>query len=109
MRDLPRDADFIVESRQSIGIGRSGLGQKFQRDLLAQPKIGGAIYFAHAAAAEQSEDAIALGDQGARKKRPSSGESDDPEPKDDRDAPLEPVRGGEGEGAGIAMVSTSHR
>ncbi len=46
MRDLPRDSNFIVKTRESVGIRRRGFRQKFERHLLAQSEIGGAIHFA---------------------------------------------------------------
>ena len=63
MRDLARDADFIVEARQRGWIARGHFGQELERDLLAQREIVRAIHFAHAAAAEQRDDAVAIGQQ----------------------------------------------
>ena len=59
VRHLPRRPHFVVELREPHGIARRGLGQELQRDLLAEPQVVGAIDLAHAAAAEQPEDAVA--------------------------------------------------
>src|SRR5438552_5568085 len=63
MRYLASDANFVVKAPESCRIRHGGFGQEFQRYLLAEPQIGGAINFTHAAAAEQSDDAIAVGYQ----------------------------------------------
>jgi len=39
------------------------LGQEFEGDGLAQPEVGGAVDFAHAAFAEPAEDAVAFVEQ----------------------------------------------
>ena len=46
-------------------VGGGGLGQEFEGDGLAEGEVGGAIDFAHAAASQQSDDAVAVGEQGA--------------------------------------------
>ena len=66
VRDLARDADFVVEAREGAIVGGGGLGQEFQGHGLAQGQVGGAIDFAHAAASQQSRDAVAPGHHGAR-------------------------------------------
>ena len=65
MRDLAGDADFGVKPLQPVLVLRGFRGQELQRHGLAQGKIGGAIDFAHAAPAEQSDDAIASAQQRA--------------------------------------------
>ena len=51
------------------------IGKKFERDRLAEFQIVGAIDFAHAASAEQTDDAITLGEDVPGTKRASSIES----------------------------------
>ena len=51
-------------SRRALVVG-AGVGQELQSYGLRQREIGGAVDFAHAAAAEQRDDAIASGDQRA--------------------------------------------
>ena len=46
---------------------RGFFGQEFQRDGLAQRQVRGAVDFAHAAAAQQSEDAVTAAEQRAGK------------------------------------------
>ena len=62
MRDLARDADFIVEARKRGRIARRHFGQELERDFLAECEVVRAINFAHPAAAEQRDDAIAAGE-----------------------------------------------
>ena len=63
--DLAGDADFAMEAFEQALIARGLFGQEFQRDGLAEREVGGAIDFAHAAAAEQGDDAIAAAEQRA--------------------------------------------
>ena len=65
MRDLAGDADFAVKALQQVLVLRGFLGQELQRHGLAQREVGGAIDFAHAAAAQQSDDAVASAQQRA--------------------------------------------
>ena len=65
VRHLARDADFVVEARQGAIVGGGGLGEELQGDGLAQGQVGGAIDLAHAAASQQSGDAVARGHHGA--------------------------------------------
>ena len=66
VRDLAGDAHFTVEALQQTGVGRGFRGQEFEGHRLAQHHIGSAIDFAHAAAAEQPDNAVAAAQQGAR-------------------------------------------
>ena len=52
MRDFPRRANLAMKLGKSPRILRQIFGQKFQRDLLAQAQIVGAIDLTHAATAE---------------------------------------------------------
>ena len=65
--DLARDADFVVEAGEGAIVGGGGFGEEFQGDGLAESEVGGAVDFAHAAAAQESGDAIAAGHDGAWK------------------------------------------
>ena len=64
--DLARDADFVVEAREGTIVGGGDLGEEFQGYRLAEGQVGGAIDFAHAAASQESRDAVAGGHHGAR-------------------------------------------
>ena len=70
MRDLARDAHFAVESLEQPLIARGFLRQKLEGDRLTQHEVRGAIDLAHAAAAEESEDAIAAGQECAGDEAP---------------------------------------
>jgi hypothetical protein len=61
MRHLPRQPDFLMEARQPVGAMRELLRQELERDRLSQLQIVRTIHFAHAAAAKQSDDAVAAG------------------------------------------------
>ena len=63
--DLAGHAHFAVEPFQQTRVGRGFDGQEFERHRLAQHQVGGAIDLAHAAAAEQSDDAVAAAQQSA--------------------------------------------
>jgi hypothetical protein len=66
VRDLARDAHFVVKAGQHAGIARHGFGQELERHRLIESKVVGAIDFAHAAFAEQSDDLIAPSHHHAR-------------------------------------------
>ena len=68
MRDLAGDADFAVKTLEQALVLRGLFGQELQRHRLAEGEVGSAVDFAHAAAAQQSDDAIASAQQGAREK-----------------------------------------
>ena len=68
MRDLPRDAHFVVKARQHPGVPRHGFGQKLERHWLIEREIVGAIDLTHTALAEQADDLVARGHQHARGK-----------------------------------------
>lgn len=51
MRDLARDADFIVEARQRALVAGRAFGKELQRHGMAQLEIGRAIHSAHSASA----------------------------------------------------------
>ena len=65
MRDLARDADFVVETRERGRIARGHFRQELERDFLAKRQIVRAIDFAHPSASQQRDDAIAAGQQHA--------------------------------------------
>src|SRR5947209_20388652 len=60
MRHLAGDTHFAMEALHGVDILREIPGKKFKSDRLAQPEIVRAIDFAHAAFAQQTNDAIAL-------------------------------------------------
>ena len=65
MGDQAGDADLAVEALEQARIARRLLGQELERDGLAEREVGGAIDLAHAAAAQQADDAIAAAEQRA--------------------------------------------
>jgi hypothetical protein len=65
MRNLTRRPYFPVKARERRAIGRKCFGQKLQSDGLAQFEIICAIDFAHAAASQETDDAIASGERSA--------------------------------------------
>ena len=68
MRDLARDAHFAMKASQRGAVAQQVIGQKFKCDRLAEFQIVGAIDLAHAAFAEQPDDAIAVAENCARNK-----------------------------------------
>ena len=65
MRDLAGDADFAVKTLEQALVLRGLFGQELQRHRLAEGEVGSAVDFAHAAAAEQPDDAVASAQQRA--------------------------------------------
>ena len=65
MGDLPREPDFLMEARQPVGAMRDLLRQELERDGLSELQVFSSIDFAHAAAAQQADDAVAAGQHGA--------------------------------------------
>ena len=65
VRHLARDAHFVMELGEPLRVFGDGRRQELQRDVLPEPQILGAVDLAHAAAADQAEDAVALGQQRA--------------------------------------------
>jgi hypothetical protein len=63
MRHLSRRANLVVQLRQPHGITGDGAGQEIEGNRLTEAQIVGAIDFAHAATAEESDDAIAAVEQ----------------------------------------------
>jgi hypothetical protein len=61
MRNLAREADFGMKSRESDTVLRETLGKKLDGNKLAELQIFGAIHLAHAAAAGHGHDAISFG------------------------------------------------
>ena len=78
MRDLARDAHLGVEAlERASGSDASRSRQELQRDRLAELQVVGAVDLAHAAAPEQADDAVALGEDVPGVKPPASIESDE--------------------------------
>jgi hypothetical protein len=68
VRNLARDADFIVEASEGGWIARGHFGQELERDFLAEREVVRAINFAHAAAAKERDYAVTAGEQRAGQK-----------------------------------------
>src|ERR1019366_1634408 len=65
MRDLAGGAHLAVEAFEQAGMVRRRRGQELQRDGLVELEIDGSVDLAHAAAAEESEYAVALAESGS--------------------------------------------
>ncbi len=63
---LARGAHLVEEAVQAVLVALQPLGQKLERHRLSQLHVVGAVDLAHAAAAEQADDAVALVQHGAR-------------------------------------------
>jgi hypothetical protein len=62
---LASDAQFAVKLSEPFRIGRDAGREEFQGDRMVQCQVVGAIHFAHPAAAEHRDEAIAPGNQGS--------------------------------------------
>ena len=65
MSDLPRDADFVVETLEAVMIAGHRRREEFESDRLAEFDVIGAKNFAHTAAAEHGHDAKPIAENGA--------------------------------------------
>jgi hypothetical protein len=61
VRDLAGNADFVAEPGESR-FRHLGAGEEFEGDGLVEDEVEGAVDLAHAAVAEEAEDAIAAGE-----------------------------------------------
>ena len=66
MGDLSREPNFLMEECQPICAMRDLLRQELQSDGLAELQVVSSIDFAHPAAAQQTDDAVAAGQDRAR-------------------------------------------
>ncbi len=57
--DLPRRAHLSAKAVQGAWVGGHPLGEKLQRNRLAQFEVVGTIHLAHPAATKQPDDAVA--------------------------------------------------
>src|SRR4029079_1175394 len=72
--DLAGDAQLVVELGEARGVGGGPLGQELERNRLVEGEVVGAVDLAHAAAAEQRDQAIARRDhRPGRKPRRAGG------------------------------------
>ena len=65
VRDLPCHAHLAMKARQRRAIAQQVFRKKLECDRLSEFQIVSAIDFAHAAFAEQADDAIAIGEDGS--------------------------------------------
>ena len=65
VRHLARHAQLVVKLREPAVVVGGAAGQELQRDRLIEGEVVGAIHFSHAAAAEQRDQPVAAGDDGA--------------------------------------------
>src|ERR1700722_16844439 len=68
MRNSARHPHFVTKSLEQSFVAGRFIGKKFHRYLLSERQVVGAIDLAHAAFAQQRDDAIASGDQASGKK-----------------------------------------
>jgi hypothetical protein len=73
MRDLARNPDLAVETFEQPGIAGGGFREKLQGYRLVELEIDGAIDLAHAASADQTENAVAIGQDRSGVKAPFFG------------------------------------
>ena len=73
MGDLAGRAHLVVEPIAPAGVVGQGLGQELEGHRLAEPQVVRAVDLAHAAAAEQGDDAVAVGEQRARARSAAAG------------------------------------
>jgi hypothetical protein len=57
-----------MKARQRSAVSTQVIGKKLKGDRLAQLQVVGAVDFAHTAAAQQADNAIAISQDGARHK-----------------------------------------
>ena len=67
MRHLPRRPHLGEEAIEKCLVRREPLRQELQRDRLAELQVVGAVDLPHAAAPDQADDAVALGEDRARR------------------------------------------
>jgi len=67
VRDLTREPHLVEEARQAVLAALDSRGQELQRNGLAQRQVVGPVHLAHPAAAEQTDDAPAARQHGARR------------------------------------------
>ena len=65
VRDLTPDADFRVKARERLGVEADRFRQKLQRDRLFEAQVIGLVDLAHPAFTEETDDAVAAGEDGA--------------------------------------------
>ena len=58
VRHLAGDAQLVVELRRRCRVARRALGEEFQSDRMVEREILGAVHLAHAAFAEQRDEAV---------------------------------------------------
>ena len=67
VRDLARETDLREESLDTVAVRRQVRRQELQRDRLAELQVIGAVDLPHAAAPEESDDPVALGEDRPRR------------------------------------------
>jgi hypothetical protein len=65
MGNLPREPNFLMESSQPVSAMHDLGRQELERDGLSKLQVFSSIDFAHAAAAQQADDAVAAGEHRA--------------------------------------------
>jgi hypothetical protein len=60
MGDLPRDPNFAMEPRDSLGVERQRIWQELQGHRLVELDIVGLLDLAHSAASQQGDDPVAI-------------------------------------------------
>ena len=66
VRDLARQPHLAVEPLETVRVGADPAGQELQRHGLVEAQVVGAVDLAHAAAADQADDAVAAGQHHSR-------------------------------------------
>ena len=76
VRDLARHTDLAVEALQALGVALERAGQELEGDRLLELQVVRAVDLAHPAAAEETDDAVALAEHRAGREplpRPGAG------------------------------------
>jgi hypothetical protein len=76
VRDLARHADLAVKALQALGVALERAGQELEGDRLLELQVVRAVDLAHPAAAEETDDAVALAEHRAGREplpRPGAG------------------------------------
>src|SRR5687767_2947003 len=66
VRHLSRHAHFTMKTRQRRAVGEETIGQKLERDRLTELEVVGPIDLPHSAPSQQTNDAVAVGEDGSR-------------------------------------------
>src|SRR4029078_11246898 len=73
VRDLAGGAQLVVELRELVRVGADPLGKELEGDRVIECEVVSAVDLAHPAPAQQRNETIAAGDNGARREAARAG------------------------------------